>query len=369
MKRIVQVVGARPQFVKLAPVSRALAAARADVPHQEFIAHTGQHYDAAMSGNFFAELGLAEPDINLAVGSGSHGEQTARMLAGLEEYFLRIRPDTVVVYGDTNSTLAAALAAAKLRIALVHVEAGLRSFNRAMPEELNRIAVDHLSDVLLVPTAAGLDNLAREGLAGRGVAVGDVMCDAVLWGRARARSQSTILRDLGLEAGRYGVATVHRAENTGQAQLGRVLDVLGTVAGAVLPVIWPVHPRTRALLDGAAGSAEALRLIDPVAYLDMLALLDGAAFVLTDSGGLQKEAFVIGVPCVTLRGETEWVETVASGANRLVGLDAALALAATRSAMADSPPRAELTARAERLYGGGHAAEAVARAILGARLA
>jgi UDP-N-acetylglucosamine 2-epimerase len=365
--RILQVVGARPQFIKLAPVSRSLAELRTHVAHEEIVAHTGQHYDAAMSGSLFAELGLAAPAINLAVGSGRHGEQTARMLTGLEAFMVEVQPDRVVVYGDTNSTVAGALAAAKLGVPLLHVEAGLRSFNRAMPEELNRIVVDHLADTLLAPTGMAVANLAREGLAQRTRLVGDVMCDAVLWGRERARSHSRLPAALGI-TGSFGVATVHRAENTTPAQLALVLRALQAVAAEHLPLVWPLHPRAREALRCARLEPEQsgrLRIIDPVGYLDMLALLDSAAVVLTDSGGLQKEAFIVGVPCVTLREETEWVETIEAGANRIAGTDEATVVEATATALG-TVGQAELFRRSAReVYGGGIAARRVAEAILG----
>jgi UDP-N-acetylglucosamine 2-epimerase len=361
--KVVQVVGARPQFIKLAPVSRELRRrAAAGGGWQERIAHTGQHYDAAMSAVFFAQLGIPEPAVNLNVGSGSHGAQTARMLEGLEAFLLEERPDAVVIYGDTNSTVAGALAAAKLGIRLLHVEAGLRSFNRAMPEELNRVVADHLSDVLLAPTAAAMTNLGREGLATRARLVGDVMYDAVAWGRTQAATASSAVRTLGLERGSYGIATIHRAENTGIAQLRAVLATLESVAREALPLVWPVHPRTRALL-GSLVSTPALRLVDPQSYLDMLALVDGAAFALTDSGGLQKEAFILGVPCVTMRTETEWLETVAAGANAVAGIDAVRVLEAVAQAR-DARARADEFRRvAAELYGAGHAAARVVEAI------
>lgn len=322
--RVVSVVGARPQFVKIAPVSRAFA--RSPVPIEDLIVHTGQHYDDAMSKVFFDELGIPMPAVNLGIGSGLHGAQTGKMLETIEAFLLERVPDVVVVYGDTNSTLAGALAAAKLHIPVLHVEAGLRSFNRRMPEELNRIATDHLSTLLLAPTAAAVRNLEAEGLAGRTRRTGDVMYDAVLHNSAIARDRSQILAAHGLARGRYGVATVHRAENTTPHELEVLLNALNAAAAEFGPIVFPIHPRTAATIAAALPgwvAAASLRLVPPVGYLDMLALVDGARFVLTDSGGLQKEAFFLGKPCCTLRNETEWVETVELGANRIVGSDGA----------------------------------------------
>lgn len=318
--RIVSIIGARPQFIKAAPVSRALRAAG----HQEFLVHTGQHYDSNMSDLFFEELGIPEPDVNLSVGSGLHGAQTASMLAGLEEVIVRERPDCVLVYGDTNSTLAGALAAAKLHIRVAHVEAGLRSFNRAMPEELNRIVADHLSDILLCPSRTAVENLKAEGIRAGVHLVGDVMYDAVLQFSGRAREVSSILKDLELEGGRYLLATVHRAENTDNvARLRAILTALSAIKETV---VFPVHPRTRKLLSERSGDGLSLagnvRVVEPVGYLDMLMLEQNARMILTDSGGVQKEAYWLKVPCVTLRDETEWVETVEAGWNILVGADA-----------------------------------------------
>jgi len=322
--RVVSVVGARPQFVKIAPVSRAFAASR--LPIEDLIVHTGQHYDDAMSKVFFDELGIPKPAVNLGIGSGLHGAQTGKMLESIEAFLLERRPDVVVVYGDTNSTLAGALAAAKLHVPVLHVEAGLRSFNRRMPEELNRVATDHLSTLLLAPTAAAVRNLENEGLANRTLRIGDVMYDAVLHNSAIARERSRFLASQGLERGQYSVATVHRAENTTPHELEVLLTELNVAAAEFGPVVFPIHPRTAASIASALpgwAASPSLRLVPPVGYLDMLALVDGARFVLTDSGGLQKEAFFLDKPCCTLRNETEWVETVELGANRIVGSDGA----------------------------------------------
>jgi len=322
--RTVSIVGARPQFVKLAPVARAMQRARLSISDQ--IVHTGQHYDDAMSKQFFEELGIPQPALNLGVGSASQGRQTARMLEAIEAHLTEVRPDVVVVYGDTNSTLAGALAAAKLHIPVAHVEAGLRSFNRKMPEELNRIVTDHLSQLLLAPTQTAIDNLVREGLQPRALLSGDVMYDAVLFNARRAQEHSGILRQLRLEPGGYGVTTVHRAENTGASELRTLLQALNEAATDYGRIVFPMHPRTAAVLRSEVADWQAapnLLITQPLGYLDMLALLQGAKWVLTDSGGLQKEAYFLGCPCVTLRNETEWPETLAEGANRIAGSDGA----------------------------------------------
>jgi UDP-GlcNAc3NAcA epimerase len=323
--RIVQVVGARPQFVKLAPLCRAIAAANARGNRIEsVVVHTGQHYDPAMSEVFFRELDIPQADVHLGVGSGSHGAQTGRMLEKLEIAFVERRPDIVLTYGDTNSTLAATIAAAKLHVPVAHVEAGLRSFNRRMPEEANRLVADHLSDLLFAPTPEAMRNLANEGLEARACLVGDVMLDAVRDFAAKALSNSYILERLGLTEGQYLVATIHRAENTDGNRTGALLDALASIGRPDRPVVLPLHPRTKKSLQESgwrAPTSAGLRLIEPLGYLDMLRLVGGARIVLTDSGGLQKEAFFLNRPCITLRNETEWVETVAAGANIIAGAD------------------------------------------------
>jgi UDP-N-acetylglucosamine 2-epimerase len=323
--RVVTVVGARPQLVKAAAVSRALRP-----QHQEVLVHTGQHYDPAMSDVFFADLQIDPPAVNLGVGSGTHGEQTAAMLAGLERVLLDgDPPDWVIAYGDTNSTLAAALAAAKLRIPVAHVEAGLRSFNRAMPEEINRVVTDHLSDILLCPSAVAVENLAAEGIRENVHVVGDVMLDALLFARERALSRSDVLSRHGLVDREYLVATVHRAENTDDPR--RLAAILGALGDAGERVVLPVHPRTRKVMaQQGLDAGPAVSLIPPLGYLDMVRLVSGARLVVTDSGGLQKEAYWLGVPCVTVRGETEWVETVAAGWNVIAGADRARIAGAIR---------------------------------------
>jgi UDP-N-acetylglucosamine 2-epimerase len=334
--KVASVVGARPQFIKAWPVSRELRR----FGHSETIVHTGQHYDEQMSQVFFTEMGIARPDHFLEIGSGSHGDQTGRMLIAVEQTLLSEQPDWVLVYGDTNTTLAAAIAACKLGVRLAHVESGLRSYNRSMPEEHNRVLTDHCSDLLLCPTQTAVDNLAREGIV-RGVhLVGDVMYDAVLAFGARAREQSRILESLGVTPRAYMLATVHRAYNTDDpAILRRLVAAFDAIGG---PVLFPLHPRTRARLASSGGlpSLRHVRLIDPVGYLDMLALEQHARAILTDSGGVQKEAFFFQVPCVTLRPETEWVETVSAGWNVLVGSDPDAIVSAARAAHAPAqkPP-------------------------------
>jgi UDP-GlcNAc3NAcA epimerase len=322
--RTASIVGARPQFVKLSPVCRAMREARREISDE--IVHTGQHYDDAMSSVFFDELDIPAPAVNLGIGSASQGRQTARMLEAIESYLQEHRPDVVLVYGDTNSTLAGALAAAKLHIPVAHVEAGLRSFNRRMPEELNRIVTDHLSQLLFAPTATAMDNLSAEGLGGRALLTGDVMYDAVLVNAGRARERSKILRTFGIAAGEYGVATIHRAENTEAQQLRRLLQGINQAAARFGRIVLPLHPRTAAVLQAQLPDWRPhpqLQITGPVGYGDMLALLQGAKWVLTDSGGLQKEAYFLGCPCVTLRDETEWLETLSAGANVIGGRDGA----------------------------------------------
>lgn len=320
MTKIVTIVGARPQFIKAAAVSRTIRSEFSG-QIQELIVHTGQHYDQNMSGVFFDELDIPRPRYNLEVAGGTHGDMTGKMLSAVEKVLLDERPDWVLVYGDTNSTLAGALAAAKLHIPVAHVEAGLRSFNMRMPEEVNRIVADRLSTLLFCPTQTAVDNLASEGMK-QGVSnVGDVMLDVALFYRDRATQSSSIAQKLGLESGNYVLATCHRAENTDNPQrLAAIVSALAAVAQR-LPVVLPIHPRTRRFIaeSGLMSKLSAVKLIDPVAFLDMVALEQGAKVILTDSGGVQKEAYFYSVPCITMRDETEWVETVDAGWNRLVG--------------------------------------------------
>lgn len=316
--KVVTIVGARPQFIKAASVSKALR----EAGYTEFILHTGQHYDYGMSQVFFDELGLPAADVNLDVRSGNHGQQTGQMLIGIEEVLLAEKPDWVLVFGDTNSTLAGALAAVKLHIPLAHVEAGLRSYNRKMPEEHNRVLTDHCADLLFCPTKTAVDNLASEGLTKGVHLVGDPMYDAVLMFSEKAKGRSTILHDLGLKKGVYLLATIHRAYNTDNPQTLKAIFL--ALASTDETVIFPIHPRTRQRLQdfGLLNQSPAnVRLVDPVTYLDMLNLEQNARMILTDSGGVQKEAYFFSVPCLTLRTETEWLETVQSGWNLLVGTD------------------------------------------------
>jgi UDP-GlcNAc3NAcA epimerase len=312
--RFASIVGTRPQFIKLAPVSCAMRQ-----QHQELIIHTGQHYDYCMSEKFFDELDIPAPDYHLGVGSGTHAAQTGRMLEAVEQVLLKERPDWVVVYGDTNSTLAGALAAAKLHIPVAHVEAGLRSFNRGMPEEINRVLTDHLSDRLFCPTEKARRHANEEGIAVGVEVVGDVMYDILLQVRPKIGARiETLLPVLGVAPQAYVLLTVHRPANTDDPETMR--KIAYALNRLEMPVIFPVHPRTRACLERYDVSwKKHIHLIEPVGYLDMLALEQAAYRILTDSGGVQKEAFLLGVPCITLREETEWRETVEAGWNVLVG--------------------------------------------------
>jgi UDP-GlcNAc3NAcA epimerase len=343
--RILSVVGNRPQFVKSAPLSLALRN-RAE----EIVLHTGQHYDRELSEIFFEELELDPPNYRLEAGSGSHAEQTARMLPGIEAAILTEEPDWVVVFGDTNSTLAGALAAAKLQVPVAHVEAGLRSFDRTMPEEVNRVVVDAISGLLLAPTDVAIGNLRAEGITEGVHVVGDVMMDAKLRLAPLARTRSTALRTAEVEPGRYLVLTLHRAANT---EAGPLRDVASALAELGEPVVFPAHPRTTAALARTGVELpQNVRLLPPTGYLDFAALASQARVILTDSGGLQKEAYWYEVPCVTLRTTTEWIETVEVGWNRLVGTDSARIVKAVREATPgpEHPP----------LYGDGRAAERIA---------
>jgi UDP-N-acetylglucosamine 2-epimerase (non-hydrolysing)/UDP-GlcNAc3NAcA epimerase len=340
--RIATVLGNRPQFVKAAGVSGLLRQR-----HEELLIHTGQHHDVELSAVFFEQLDLPAADHELGIAGGSNGSQLARMLAALEPLFARLRPDAVLLYGDTNSTLAGALAAADLAIPTIHVEAGMRSFDRSQPEERNRVLTDQLSALLLCSTAAAAAALAAEQVPGRAVVVGDVMVDVALAAREQAQAHTETLARLGVGRGRYLLATAHRAANVDEPEaLERLVSLLEALPE---PVVLPVHPRTRARLAAAgleARAEQAATLTAPLGYLDFASLLVHARAVLTDSGGVQKEAYLAGVPCVTLRERTEWVETVAAGWNTLVGLDRDAALAA----LARTPPAARPP-----LYGDGDA--------------
>jgi UDP-GlcNAc3NAcA epimerase len=374
--KIVTIIGARPQFIKAAAVSRAIAGRNMgsvpNFPIEEILIHTGQHYDDGMSAVFFRELEIPEPKYNLNIGSGPHGAQTGRMLAAIEEVLVKEEPDWVLIYGDTNSTLAGALAAAKLHISIAHVEAGLRSFNRRMPEEINRVVADQLSQLLLCPSETAVKNLAAEGIplpithnplpithnplpithnplpiTSRVLLVGDVMADALQFAAAKSEAQSGILSRLGLKPQGYLLATVHRAENTDDsARFDSILSAFGALHETV---VFPVHPRTRKLLQKIGYEPPPnVKLIDPVGYFDIIALEKSARMILTDSGGMQKEAYWLKVPCVTLRDETEWVETVEAGWNILAGADRTRIIEAvsTFNAPSNHPP----------LYGDGKAA-------------
>ena len=367
-------MGARPQFVKIAPLLRAFERhhSNGSRPVENIIVHTGQHYDAAMSDIFFEELRIPHPTINLGVGSGSHGSQTGQMLEKIEQVLLERQADMVVVYGDTNSTLAGALAAAKLHIPVAHVEAGVRSFNRRMPEEVNRVVADHVSDLLLAPTQTAMENLGREGLSGKAVVTGDVMYDAVLFSRDVAEQRSKILERLNVVPGEYGVVTVHRAENTDdERRLGNLLAAFNDISASVLKLVFPLHPRTARLLASKFpgwSPHPRLLLIEPVGYLDMLRLVSCARLTLTDSGGLQKEAFFLGCPCITLREETEWLETIHAGGNILAGVETrkicdAVSTWETRL----STGRAGFSAEVAGLFGNGSAADKVRDTLLAFR--
>jgi len=347
--KVMTVVGARPQFIKAAPVSRVLRR-----QHEEFLLHTGQHYDDEMSDLFFRQLQIPAPDHNLEVGSGRHGAQTGAMLAGIESVAIDQRPDWLIVYGDTNSTLAAALVGAKLHIPVAHVEAGLRSFDRRMPEEVNRVVADHVATLLLCPTETAVRNLEREGITSGVSMVGDVMFDAFQQNVQVAQKSSGILADLGLEPNGYHLLTVHRAENVDQPD--PLEAILRGVADSGHRVVFPVHPRTRAVLKSTALKVPGnVTLIDPIGYLEILVLEENAEAIVTDSGGVQKEAYFAGRPCITLRETTEWTETVDAGWNVLVGTDSA-AIARAMRGFRPEGPRPEL-------FGDGHAAERVVEAL------
>jgi len=317
--KIVPIVGARPQFIKAATVSRML---RKTQGVREVLVHTGQHYDANMSEVFFEELEIPRPDYNLGIGSDTHGAQTGRMLEAIEEVLFKEKPDCVLVYGDTNSTLAGALAAVKLHIPVAHVEAGLRSFNRCMPEEVNRVLTDHASDILFAPTQTAVENLRREGISEEQIQlVGDVMYDAALYYGRKAEYQSHILNRLELKTGEYILATIHRAENTDSPQRLRAIFEGFIEVTQEIKVVLPLHPRTRAALMQVGLYDKVARnicLIQPVGYLDMVMLEKNARVIATDSGGVQKEAFFYRVPCITLREETEWIELINLGWNRVI---------------------------------------------------
>jgi len=369
--KLLSIVGARPQFVKAAVVSAAIEKynSTASLKIEQKLIHTGQHYEHNLSGVFFDQLPLPAPDHHLGVGSGSHGAQTAAMLVGLENVMIEEKPDMTVVYGDTNSTIAGALASGKLHIPVAHVEAGLRSFNRAMPEEMNRVATDHLSDLLLCPTGTAVKNLKNEGIEHGAVMTGDVMLDAVRNFLPLAEQRTLLFEKLGVKPGEYILVTIHRAENTDV--LDRLENLLRMLTRLNRPVVFPMHPRLRdriAKQEGGAlrqllESARDVQIIEPVSYLDMLLLECKARMILTDSGGVQKEAYFLGVPCLTLRDETEWLETLRGNWNRVVGTSPkkVLPLAESLWSKNGAQPKGQPDLKQ---FGGGHAGDRTVRAML-----
>lgn len=357
---IITVVGARPQFIKAAVVSRAIRnynEKNSGLHIFEEMVHTGQHYDHSMSGVFFDKLGIPRPAVNLGVNSCDHGEMTGRMLMGLEDVFKKESPDLVLVYGDTNSTLAGALAASKLHIPVAHVEAGLRSYNKRMPEEINRVVADHISDLLFCPTRTAVENLSHEGIDSQVRLVGDVMYDSVLFHKGLADGRSEIMESLGLISGQYILATVHRAENTGDPErLRSIFQALDIIGAECFPVVVPLHPNTRQKIAELGPDPPHVRCIDPVSYLEMLVLEQNSRMILTDSGGVQKEAYWFSKPCVTLRDETEWVETLDSGCNVIVGAATDAIVAAVKKSGSGN-----FTGQA---YGDGHAGRKIVELLL-----
>lgn len=343
--KIVTIVGARPQFIKAAAVSNAIRQ-----EHQEILVHTGQHYDENMSKVFFDELRIPKPDYNLEVGSGNHGKQTGTMLIKLEEIYIEEKPDLVLVYGDTNSTLAGALCASKLLIPVAHVEAGLRSFNKNMPEEQNRILTDHLSNILFVPTVSAVNNLRNEGIEKGVYNVGDVMFDATLNFKKLAEDKDYIIRNLGVEKDKFILTTIHRAENTNDIK--RLKNIVEALNNCGKDVVLPLHPRTKKYInDYGLSFSENIKVIDPVGYLEMINLEMNSQKIVTDSGGVQKEAFFMGKPCITMRDETEWIETVENGWNRVVGTE--------KHKILDSIVNFHPERKQENIFGDGHAAEKI----------
>lgn len=359
MLKILTIVGARPQFIKAAAVSRVIRNDHADTI-KETLVHTGQHYDPNMSQVFFDELEIPHPKFNLEISGGTHGAMTGRMLEAIEKVLLSEKPDWVLIYGDTNSTLAGALAAAKLHIPVAHVEAGLRSFNMRMPEEINRILADRVSNLLFCPTEVAVENLAREGIT-KGVSlVGDVMYDVSLYYRDVARSNNDALDRFELKEGDYVLATCHRAENTDDPSRLREIGLALADLAADQAVILPIHPRTAKFMDeqGLITAMKNVKLVAPLPFLDMIRLEQAARTIVTDSGGVQKEAFFYEVPCVTIRDETEWTETVGLGWNRLVDADRTKIVTAVRGACRPSGAQA-------RPYGDGSASKAIIERMLG----
>ena len=354
--RVVSIVGARPQFVKLAVICRAFAKRAPAESWSHRIIHTGQHYDPELSSVFFEELEIPRPDCDLDVGSGSHGAQTGEMLKRLEPILTSERPDWVLLYGDTNSTLAGALAAAKLDLRMAHIESGLRSHRRAMPEEINRIVADRLSDLLFCPTPLAVENLRAEGLADRAVLTGDVMYDASLAFRQLAEARRGPLADT-WKPGAFALATVHRAENTDDPErLRSIVAALDKIARTTCPVVWPMHPRTRNRLAVLGFETGEISVIPPASYLDMLLLEGRARFILTDSGGVQKEAYFLKIPCITLRDETEWKETLENNCNVLTGC--------SERKIADAAARVDHAGPWTAAYGNGNAGGIMLDALL-----
>ena len=362
--KIVTVIGARPQFIKAAVVSRAITAhnqTNSSIKLDEFILHTGQHYDQNMNEVFFREMGLKDPEWQLNCGGiASHAKMIAEMLTGIEKALLEGRPDFVLVYGDTNSTFAGTLAASQLQIPVIHVEAGLRSFNKRMPEEMNRILTDHLASMLFCPTRQSALNLAKEGITEGVFFTGDVMYDATLTFGQTTEKKLNIMEKLGLKPKKFRLCTIHRAENTDNLdRLGQIIQALVNIATPDCPVIFPLHPRTDFYLNNynlysTIETNESLRLVEPLDYPDMIMLEKNASTILTDSGGIQKEAYFFRTPCITLRDETEWRETVAAGWNQIAGCQTDMIL----KCLANDPPKSEIDD-----FGDGHAAEKIVYAI------
>jgi len=347
--KILTVLGARPQFIKAAAVSKVLR-----TQHTEILVHTGQHYDENMSDIFFDELEIPRPDYNLCVGSGNHGHQTGTMLIKLEEIYEEVKPDLVLVYGDTNSTLAGALCASKLLIPVAHIEAGLRSFNKNMPEEQNRILTDHLSKYLFVPTNSAFKNLSNEGITKNVYNVGDVMYDGILQFTKIAERKSNILERLNLKNEEFILTTIHRAENTND--YNRMKNIIEALSDSGEKVILPLHPRTQKYIENynlKLGSN--INIIEPVGYLDMIMLESACKKIVSDSGGIQKEAFFMKKPCITMRDETEWIETVETGWNTIVGAD--------KSKILDAILNFTVPKEQSNIFGDGHAAEAILNVI------
>jgi len=355
--QIVSIVGARPQFVKLAPIVQAFSEYG---EYYHSVLHTGQHYDDNMSRNFFDLLGISTPDKNLTIGSASHGAQTAAMLNAIESHLTEQKPDGVLVYGDTNSTLAGVLAASKLNIPVAHIESGLRSFNRSMPEEINRVATDHCSDRLYAPTPLAMNHLEKENLADRAMLSGDVMRDAVEQFYAIASRKSKLLSRLNLKSGQFALLTLHRPTNTHKTVFRQLLATINEFASTTIPVLFPVHPRTRTMVNECSDLHRAFKIHSPLNYLDMLVGVAHARVVITDSGGLQKEAAFLNTPCITIRNETEWAELVGLGVNQLVNTERNEIKNALNTSLKQSDPFDDsVQSELDRHYGRGNAARKI----------